>query len=60
MAVKFLLTEGIGLSPGSPTYIVLDGLNANPTAGTTIEQKKTTSALGTKLGVRQLQGQNNG
>ncbi len=59
MAVKFLFTEGIGLSPGSPTYIILDGLNTNPVT-VAVNEKKTLSPVGTKVGTRQLQGQNNG
>jgi hypothetical protein len=59
MAVKFLFTEGIGLSPGSPTYIILDGLNPNAVAPSTVDSRKTFSALGTKVGTRQVQGANN-
>lgn len=58
MAVKFLFTEGIGLSPGSPTYIILDGLNANPSTST-VNQRKTLAPVGTKVGTRQVQGANN-
>jgi hypothetical protein len=56
MAIKFLFTEGIGLSPGSPKYIILDGLNTNAVAPSDIDMRKTMTPLGTKAGTRQVQG----